>query len=137
MISDLVSIFIPTRGRAEQLKKNMALLRQNTHYPVYDLIVIVDGDDEDTLEVCEKERLPYIIRLHREYFVTKINFAFPRAGGNYLVCLSDDVEVQPDWLGIAVESFRKEFTDDVGVLCFDDGGEWQATIDPHPFISRK
>lgn len=133
----MVSIFVPTRGRTEQLKKNMELLRQNTHYPAYELIIIADADDKDTLGLCEKEKLDYLVMLHRDYFVTKINFAFLRAGGNYLVCLSDDVEVKTDWLTIAVDSFKKEFSDDTGVLCFDDGGEWEDVLAPHPFISRK
>lgn len=137
MSNDVVSIFIPTRGRAEQLKKNMRLLRNNTHYPTYELLIIADADDKDTLRICDKEKLDYIVMLERSYFATKINFAFPKAGGNYLVCLSDDVEPQPDWLGIAVDAFRKAFSDDTGVLCFDDGGEWEFVIAPHPFISRK
>jgi len=137
MSNDVVTIFVPTRGRAEQLKKNMRLLKENTRYPACELIIIADADDPDTLKVCDKEKLDYVVMLQRSYFVTKINFAFSKAGGNYLVCLSDDVEVEPDWLTIAVDCFRNKFSDDVGVLCFGGDDTYKGNLAIHPFVSRK
>lgn len=137
MSKDPVTIFVPTRGRAKQLKKNMQLLKENTHYPACELIVIVDADDKDTLDVCREDKLNYIVRLHREYFATKTNAAFRGSSGKYFVCLSDDVEVQPDWLTIAVDGFKQNFSDDAGVLCFNDGGVYEGKLAIHPFISRE
>jgi len=115
----------------------MRLLKENTHYPACELIIIADADDLDTLKVCDKERLDYVVMLERSYFVTKINFVFPKSGGKYLVCLSDDVEVEPDWLTIAVDCFKNKFSDDIGVLCFGGDDTYKGNLAIHPFVSRK
>lgn len=139
-MSDVVSILIPTRGRAEQLKEKIGILRENTTYPVYELTVIVDSDDKETIGIAPKLGIDWIIagaKSPRSYWVGKINMAFKGSSGKYIACLSDDVETGKDWLGIAVDAFHKRFDDDTGVLCFDDGGEWKNKLAIHPFVSRK
>ena len=136
-MSELVTIFIPTRGRVKQLENNLQLLKDNTHYKNYEVIIIIDNDDKDTLSLCNNNKLNYLIRFHREYFATKVNAAFRNCSGKYLICLSDDVEPEADWLQIALDCFKTTFPDDIGVLCFNDYGCYEGKLAIHPFVSRE
>lgn len=138
---DVVSILIPTRGRVNQLKEKIGILRENTSYPAYELTVIVDSDDKETIDIVPKLKVDWIVadaKSPRQYWSSKINMAFKGCCGKYIVCLSDDVETAKDWLKIAVDAFHKHFDDDTGVLCFnDDSGQGFNNLAIHPFVSRR
>lgn len=140
MVKDLVSILVPTRGRARELKKNLKLIDKNTHYQRYELILMIDDDDEPAEKICKDFRLKYLVH-HvteetRDFYVAKINNGFKHSKGQYLVYLSNDVEVGSRWLMHAIKCFNANFPDDIGIVAFDDGF-WQDKLAPHGLVSRK
>lgn len=140
MTKDLVSILIPTRGRAKQLKKHIGIIRKNTYYVPYELLLMVDEDDEATIRVCEGLELRHFIHSvsedSRDFFVGKINRGFAESDAEYLIYFSDDVEVKPNWLMQALKCFTAHFPDGVGVIAFNDGF-WKEKLAPHGLVSRK
>jgi glycosyltransferase involved in cell wall biosynthesis len=133
-----VSVLIPTRGRYEKLEKCLKSLIDNTKYPDYEVIVIVDKDDPESIEVVKG--LPYndveiIIKEKREMYVGKINSGFHATNSPLVVFLADDVYVQPNWLAEAVSTFNKSFPDGMGLVSFKD--EFDNRIAGHGLISRK
>jgi len=138
MVKNLVSIIIPVRSRVEKLLKLIYLIRKNTHYPRYEIIVVVDEDDRKIQGLIHDE-LADIVNwsiMERDGYVHKLNAGFKFAKGEYLQVFGDDVEPQENWLTNAVSCFKKAFPDGIGVLAMDDG-QYRRKLAIHPFVSRK
>jgi len=140
MVENLVSILIPTRGRAKQLKKHIRLIRKNTFYEPYELLLMVDEDDEATIKVCRELELRHFIHSvsedGRDFFVAKINRGFKESEAEYFIYFSDDVRVESGWLKATISHFKNEFPDEIGLVAFDDGF-YHERLAPHGLVSRK
>jgi len=95
-----VSILIPSvSGREGKLKNCLDKILENTKYqPIEVRVMLLDNKD----------------------YVYKILSMAAKIDG-LLVYLADDVEVQKDWLSIAVDNYNRAFPDGDGLLCFNDG----------------
>lgn len=137
-MNELVSIIIPVRSRVEKLLNLIGLIRKNTHYPRYEIIVVVDKDDAKIQGLIHDE-LADIVNwriMERDGYVRKTNAGFKIAKGEYLQVFGDDVEPQENWLTNALLCFKKAFPDGIGVLAMDDG-QYKQKLAIHPFVSRK
>jgi len=136
-----VSILIPTRQRYKKLTKCLESLFENTKYPDWEVIVILDRDDVDSLmlvhefEMAHTREIKKIVKSKREMYVGKINEGYHKTDSSLIVFLADDVEVQKNWLIEAVLTFNESFPDGMGLVSFQD--EFDDRLAPHGLISRK
>lgn len=108
------SIIVPTRNRVAYLLPRMRLLERNTpelSNGTAELIFSVDEDDTQTIELVRTcfSNCPYIINPKLEIPAVKWNNAIPAASGEWLVTVSDDSIVHPNWLTNALRMLTKGF----------------------------
>lgn len=133
-----VSVLIPTRQRYKKLAKCLNKLFENTVYPNYEVVVIADKDDPESIEVVRKlkfDDVKVLVKEKREMYVGKINEGYHKTDSPLMVFLADDVEVQKNWLTEAVKTFSDSFSDKMGLVSFQD--EFDNRLAAHGLISRK
>ena len=99
-----VSIIIPTRDKVKYLKRCLDSIRNGTHYPDYEILLIDTGSQE-------KQTQNYYARLRRDPKICILNDSAPfnysrvnnlgarHASGELLLFLNNDVEaLDADWL---------------------------------------
>lgn len=101
----LVSAIILTYNRCEDLKRCLdSLMRQS--YKDYDILVIDNGSTDCTSDMLKTYSLKVVMDPTKKLSYL-FNLAWKSTSGNYLAYLADDVELHPDWLKNAVETFMK------------------------------
>ena len=113
----LISILIPQRGRPTYIKKCLELILKNTAYPKYEVILICDRDDMNSIATIPKDGRIKVITdpsPKRQMFVGKINYGFRISKADYVVYLANDVEVSKNWLTEAMKAMFAIFTDHIG-----------------------
>ena len=131
-----LSIIIPVRSRVKKLLKLIDLIRKNTRYSPYEIIVVVDDDDhkiQGLIHELKFEEVHWRI-MKRDGYVRKANAGFRVSKGAYLQVFGDDVEPEENWLTNALSCFKKAFPDGVGVLAMDDG-QYREKLAIHPLVS--
>ncbi len=92
----LVSVIIPTRNRANLLARSLkSVLHQ--HYHNFEVIVIDDASEDDTVNTIEQFRnkfksFKYIRNNKRQGGAESRNIGIKSASGNYIAFLDDDDE---------------------------------------------
>lgn len=130
----LVSILIPQRGRPLQVKRCLELILANTSYPNYEIILICDRDDMDSVAGIPKDkRIKAVVdpSPRRQMFVGKINYGYKISKGEYIIYLANDTEVGKRWLTEGVKALQGVFPDGMGVISPSE------THPPHALVSRK
>ncbi len=124
----LVSIIIPTRDKADLLRRCVASIRERSTWSRYELIIVDNGSSEaealDLLRELEGGRDVTILRDDAPFNFARLNnLAVARAGGEFLVFLNNDTEViSPDWLEQMLGHAAEEHIGAVGVrLLYPDG----------------
>jgi len=136
-----VSVLIPTRQRYKKLEKCLTKLFENTVYPNWEVVIIVDKDDLGSLllaheiEMSHTKEVKILQKEKREMYVGKINEGFHQTDSPLIVFLADDVLVNRNWLTEAVKTFNESFPDGLGLVSFQD--EFDDRLAPHGLISRK
>ncbi len=134
----LVSILIPQRARPAQIKRCLELILANTSYPNYEVILICDRDDMDSVKDIPKDKRIKVVvdpSPTRQMFVGKVNYGYKICNGDYLVYLANDIEVGKNWLTEAMKSMLGLFSDRGGLVAFNHGGS--DTDASHGLISRE
>lgn len=134
-----VSIIIPTRHRAELLKKRLSAIVKATpefNNGVAELIFAIDTDDKATEQMLKRFKLcEFQINLNAplEIPASKWNRACRIARGEWLVTMSDDSVPQPNWLKNALKM------DSLGFIGLPDGvtGERNKYFTPLYMATRK
>jgi glycosyltransferase involved in cell wall biosynthesis len=97
----LVSVVIPTRGGRTRLPQLFEDLTQQTH-SCYEVIVVVDGDIDDTAGLCAERRhqlpLNVITFPHNQGRAAALNAGFAAAKGAILIRCDDDLGLLPTHL---------------------------------------
>lgn len=102
-----VSIIVLTRRDVEMLRRCLTALSRNLRGdPAAEVIVLLNGADDEVVAFCERDVAG--ARVER----SRVNLGFPggcnlaagRARGEFLVFLNDDAEVAPGWLESLVQS---------------------------------
>lgn len=110
------SIIIPTRNRARTLPRTIASALSQT-YGDFEVIVVDDGSDDDTLEVVgaiEDCRLRHLTQRKLGRSAAR-NAGVRAALGNFVTFLDSDDEVLANWLADFDEGFSSAAR--VGIVC--------------------
>jgi GT2 family glycosyltransferase len=112
----LVSIILITYRDQRHLKKLLPILKQNTNYPNYE-IILIDNANPERIEKWIKKGYPEI-----QYYRLEKNLGFGRANnigmkyanGKYFVFLNTDTLPQQNWLNALVEI--AEIKPEIGIV---------------------
>src|SRR5688572_30305419 len=96
------SIIIPTYNRLEKLRSCLMALSIQT-YPAtgFEVIVVVDGSTDGTLEMVSQLKTPYVLRAIRQSNSgqpTALNRGAAKAAGRILIFIDDDIMVAPQFV---------------------------------------
>jgi glycosyltransferase involved in cell wall biosynthesis len=131
-----VSIIVPTRNRADLLRRCIDSVRRLTTYPDYEILVIDnDSDDPTTLELLSalnNSGAARVLKHHGSFNFSAINnAAVAQARGEVLCLLNNDIEViSPDWLEEMVSLACRQETGAVGAMLYypDDTIQHAGTL---------
>jgi GT2 family glycosyltransferase len=102
--NDLVSIIIPTKNHASDLKKCLNSIFEKTTYPNYEIVIVDNGSDEEDLfayyEELKKHPNVTLCSLDIPFNYSRINnYAISKAKGDYYLLLNNDIEIiTPNWI---------------------------------------
>jgi len=107
-VQPLVSIIIPVFNKLDLTRGCVRSILQNTQYPNYEILFIDNGSSDATrayLEniVKEEKRIRCIFNQRNAGFAIANNQGAEEAGGEYILFLNNDTEVQPGWLCALVD----------------------------------
>jgi GT2 family glycosyltransferase len=98
----VISVVMPTVGRRDSVLRALdALTRQDIPPEEFEVIVSVDGPNDETVRALEAYRAPsalHVVSGPRRGRAGACNAAIERATGDVLVILDDDMEPAPDCL---------------------------------------
>jgi len=117
-MQDLVSIIIPSKYRIDILKETLQLIEENTAYPYYEIITVIDYDDYETYKIASGGTTVKI-NYGKSKYVGCINSGAISAKGKYVVFLADDVFVKTGWLSEAMYTMN-HLLKGVGLVKFYD-----------------
>jgi glycosyltransferase involved in cell wall biosynthesis len=109
MIFDTVSIIIPTRNRAQKLRRCLDSIAAQT-FQDFEVIVVNDAGDDNTDEVVQ----PYRAKMDLEYIRLSEqcgpggarNHGIAAASGRWLIFIDDDDWIDPEYIEGAVKEIR-------------------------------
>ncbi len=99
-----VSIVIPTRDHAEDLRKCIESVFAKTTYPDYEIIIVDNGSREsealDYMKVIAQDSRVRVVSADIPFNFSKlVNIGVEEATGEYVLLLNNDTEViTPEWL---------------------------------------
>jgi len=124
----LVSIIIPTRDRAELLKRCVESIRARTDYSAFEIIVVdnrsVEGETFRFFREIERDERDRVISESGPFNYSRLNnHAAKQARGDILVFLNNDTEIDdPGWLTEMVSHAARTEVGAVGArLWYPDG----------------
>src|SRR4051794_21717176 len=103
MGAPVVSVVVPTRGRADYLRVALASLAEQDLDGQYETIVVDDASDDATPEVAERAGARYLRQERRRSLNAARNTGIAAAEADLIVLVDDDVEAPPSWLRALVE----------------------------------
>ena len=94
-----LSIVIPTYNRAKQLQVCLEALNQQTQVASeFEVIVVIDGSTDRTIEMLKRFESPYLLRTiwkENSGQADTLNRGILEAKGRYILFLDDDIIVDP------------------------------------------
>jgi GT2 family glycosyltransferase len=129
----LVSVIIPTRNKADLLRKCLEGLG-SVDYPRLEILIVDNGSDEPATIALLDEVQTQTLRVLRYpgpfNYSALNNFAVEQASGQFLCFLNNDVEmVDGDWLRIMIGHAQRSGTGAVGArLLYPDGSIQHAGV---------
>jgi GT2 family glycosyltransferase len=98
-----VSIVVPNRNGAADMRRLVAGLAERTDYPGFELIIVDNASSDDSLDFIRRVEAPFPISIvansHNESFSDACNAGAGAADGELLLFLNNDVEpLEPGWL---------------------------------------
>lgn len=100
----MISIVIPNKNHKEDLQKCIESIRLKSTYTNYEIIVVENNSDEDSIfayyEELKSQDNIKVITYQGEFNYSKINnLGVKEAKGEYLLLLNNDIKIiSPDWL---------------------------------------
>jgi glycosyltransferase involved in cell wall biosynthesis len=127
MDSPVVSVVVPTRGRAAYLEVTLdSLLDQRGGIP-YEIVVVDDGADDATAQaVAARPGVRYVAHGERRGLNAARNTGLRESGASLIAFVDDDVLVPPGWLEALAAGARRH--DDAEAF----GGPIRARFEGHP-----
>ena len=99
----LISVIIPTHNSRKNLKECLRSIGK-TKYPKYEVLVVDAACTDGTYDMLRRD-FPDV-RVFREGDIgwgESLNHGIIRARGEYIICISDDYTVHPNWLSELVK----------------------------------
>jgi GT2 family glycosyltransferase len=101
--SPLVSIIIPNKDHATDLKKCISSILKKTIYSNYEIVIIENNSEEDETfnyyEEIKKHNIRVITFKGNFNFSAINNFGISHTKGNYIIFLNNDIEIiSPSWI---------------------------------------
>src|SRR3990167_2971117 len=128
----LVSIVVPTSGRAESLDRLLKSIKDNTLYTNYEVVLVFDEDTEKYDRL--KSEYPNSHLMPKIGAIKCFNYGVEQAKGDLVVYLANDCEVTLGWLINAYVKLKDSFKRD-GLVILNDG-YWNGHIANH-FLCTK
>src|SRR4051794_21063245 len=107
MAEPVVSVVIPTRGRAEYLEVALASLARQDLAEPYEVIVVDDGATDRTAEVVAAAGVRSVRHDERRTLNAARNSGATAAESDLIALTDDDVEAPAGWLRALVEGARR------------------------------
>lgn len=112
-----VSVIIPARNEERNIKECLlSVLNQNINPALFELIVIDDHSDDNTVSIIKKLQSSQIKLIHLADFVEEgettsfkkkaIDIAIKQASGDLIVCTDADCVVPDNWLQLMVSFYE-------------------------------
>ena len=112
------SVVVPTHRGAHRLPPLLEALSEQDYDGTWELIVVVDGDLDETVHVLDvyRDRLPIVVILHTEPLgvVASMNDGIAAAQGRIVMRCDDDLTPQSDLLRLHMDHHNS--ADAVGVI---------------------
>jgi glycosyltransferase involved in cell wall biosynthesis len=99
----VVSVVIPTMGRAEYLEVALRSVAAQDLGASYEVIVVDDGSTDRTPEVVSRAGVRAVRHGARRSLAAARNSGISAARADLIAFVDDDVETPPEWLGALVE----------------------------------
>ena len=115
-----VTILIPTRNRADLLRRCVESVRRQTRYPNYELLIVDNrSDDPETLNYLAHLHATRQARVsawpHPFNYAALHNEMIPEAAGEFVCLLNNDTEaIHPEWLEEMASHLARPETGAVG-----------------------
>jgi GT2 family glycosyltransferase len=103
MGAPVVSVVVPTRGRAEYLEVALASLGDQDLDAPYETIVVDDASADDTRAVAERAGVRCVRHERRRSLNAARNSGIRAAGADLVALVDDDVDAPPSWLRAMVD----------------------------------
>lgn len=136
-LPERVTVIIPTRDGASDVRRCLASLFERTDYPDFEAIVVDNGSTEKALaELLHSYRERYpdrftVLRLDVPFnFSALNNAAAEQANGKFLLFLNNDTAViRPDWMRAMAAQAQRASVGVVGAkLLYEDGNVQHAGV---------
>ena len=105
-----ISVIIPTHNRRASLERTLrALCRQSYPFDLMEIIVVVDGCQDDTPEMLRTYAGPFLLQgltQPQQGAATARNYGAATATGSILIFIDDDVEPAPQFIEAHVSAHR-------------------------------
>ncbi len=127
-----ISVVIPSRGRADQLKKCINGLKATTQGHDVQTVIVLDEDDAASINAIGATPVtPIVLSGEPKNAVEKWNLGAHAASGDWLVLGADDLEWGDGWLEKALT------TPNQGFIGFNDGHMDGKELATHYMMTRE
>lgn len=119
-----ISIIIPNKDHAEDLKKCVDSIREKTTYPAYEILMVDNGSETEAIRELYEELKKgpgfRVTEYNKKFnFSAACNQGAAETDGEYVLLLNTDTEViSPDWLEQMLAYARRPDVGPVGAMLY-------------------
>lgn len=137
-----IDIIVPTRNRWAKLQRFLKSVPQSIPDIKLNMIIICDGDANTAQNlILDSERVSEIILIRDHKGAVYCRNLVTQAAEDAVLYCTDDIELMPGAIEVAVKAMAKHFPDEDGVIGFNQGSEHHfsksgVALVGQPFLQR-